>query len=250
MLKDKEIYNIVDRLNLPNDFTHSKIKEFFEVYCELRNLNFLDFERYNKREKIINIIKMQDSSNQIKILKEILKKYNSDDLIFFDNDSKFINFEFYISDLIRRLENENQLQNPNLSDFSESVKRALDDFNLLSNTNGAANGIDRIHTALHGYLNHLCELNNITIQKKLPSITDLFKELRNKLEINCTRNSDIHRILNSIANILDSLNPIRNQNSNAHPNEKILEKEEAELIINLIKTLLNYFNSKFKNISK
>jgi hypothetical protein len=42
-----------------------------------------------------------------------------------------------------------------------------------------------------------------------------------------------------------SLNPIRNNASVAHPNEELLNKEEAMLVINVTRTLLHYLDAKF-----
>jgi hypothetical protein len=43
---------------------------------------------------------------------------------------------------------------------------------------------------------------------------------------------------------MDALNPIRNNASIAHPNQDLLEKEEALLVINVARTLLHYLDSK------
>jgi hypothetical protein len=48
----------------------------------------------------------------------------------------------------------------------------------------------------------------------------------------------------AIANVLDSLNTLRNRASIAHPNEALLTKPEAILAINSGRTLLHYLDSK------
>ncbi len=45
---------------------------------------------------------------------------------------------------------------------------------------------------------------------------------------------------------MDSLNPIRNHASLAHPNENLLDKDEAMLFINVVRTLLQYLDEKLR----
>lgn len=78
-------------------------------------------------------------------------------------------------------------------------------------------------------------------------ITDLFKAIRDrhpKFAADGPRASDIDRIVRSMANIVDSLNPLRNQATLAHPNEVVLKDAEAMLVINSVRTLLHYVNTK------
>ena len=110
---------------------------------------------------------------------------------------------------------------------------------------GAVSGVDRIHTALHGYLRAICIRENIVYNKD-DNIVKLFKLLRQqhpKLQ-STDHTQDIDRLLQSFAGILDSLNPIRNHASMAHPNENVLERNEALLFINVVRTLLRYIDEK------
>lgn len=61
------------------------------------------------------------------------------------------------------------------------------------------------------------------------------------------QDKDITKVLNALATVIDSLNPIRNHGSIAHPNEDVLDEPEAILVINAIRTLLNYFEVRIKN---
>lgn len=79
-------------------------------------------------------------------------------------------------------------------------------------------------------------------------MTKLFKLLRQDhpaLQDLGPRSQDIKRILQSSASIMDALNPIRNNASVAHPNEELLNKEEAMLVINIVRSLLHYLDAKF-----
>ncbi len=128
---------------------------------------------------------------------------------------------------------------------NEVIERAIADVEVLILSRGAVSGVDRIHTALHGYLRAICIRENIVYSKD-DSIVKLFKLLRQqhpKLQ-STDRTQDIDRLLQSFAGILDSLNPIRNHASMAHPNENVLERNEALLFINVVRTLLRYIDEK------
>jgi len=49
-----------------------------------------------------------------------------------------------------------------------------------------------------------------------------------------------------MAQIVDVLNPVRNQKSRAHPNEDLLEEPETMLFVNAVRTLLHYLNDKMQ----
>jgi len=123
----------------------------------------------------------------------------------------------------------------------DSVAKALADATALLDQGGAVSGIDRAHTALHGYLIHLCSTANLTYPDNA-STTRLFKELRKShpdFKPQGNRSADITNVLNALASVLDSLSPIRNKASLAHPNE-LLKEPEAMLALNATRTLFRY----------
>jgi len=123
----------------------------------------------------------------------------------------------------------------------DSVAKALADATALLAQSGAVSGIDRAHTALHGYLIHLCSAANITVPTDA-STTRLFKELRKNHSAfipQGNRAADITNVLHALASVLDSLSPIRNKASLVHPNE-LLEEPEAMIALNATRTLFRY----------
>jgi hypothetical protein len=128
------------------------------------------------------------------------------------------------------------------------VSRAISDAEALLQATGATSGVDRVHTALHGYLIALCDAEGIAHPPDA-SMNALLKALRRqhpRLQDLGPRPDDLERVLNSCAAILDALNPVRNRASVAHPNEVLLGTEEATLIINIARTLLSYLGSKLR----
>jgi hypothetical protein len=60
------------------------------------------------------------------------------------------------------------------------------------------------------------------------------------------RPDEITRVLNSMGNVLDALNPIRNRASVAHPNTELLDEPEALLAINAGRTIFAYVDAKLR----
>lgn len=124
----------------------------------------------------------------------------------------------------------------------EVVRRALADSEKLLQSSGAVSAIDRLHTALHGYLRAVCADAHLTVAEGA-SITALFKIVRTKhtsLQDLGSQSDEIVRILTSFGTVIDSVNTIRNHASVAHPNENMLNDDEASLVVNAVRTLFNY----------
>jgi len=135
---------------------------------------------------------------------------------------------------------------PSLSVTSVVVERALGDAERLIETQGPTSGVDRIHTALHGYLIEICQRAGLPLPTD-PSITRLWNLLRQKdprFQPTGARATDIERVLKAVAVIVDALNPVRNKASVAHPNPDLLSEPEAMLVINCVRTLLHYLDSR------
>lgn len=135
---------------------------------------------------------------------------------------------------------------PVLEITSDVVERALRDAERLLATEGATSGVDRVHTAFHGYLRALAARAGLTVSENA-GITELFKTIREQhpsFQQTRPRQADVNRVMHSLANVVDTLNPVRNRASVAHPNEALLEEPEAMLVINSVKSLLHYMNAR------
>jgi hypothetical protein len=135
---------------------------------------------------------------------------------------------------------------------SDTVRRALDDADNLMRTSGPQSAVDRVHTAMHGYLLSLCDDAGIGYGER-PTMNQLFKALRAEhvsLSDLGVRADDMARMLGSMAAILDALNPVRNNASMAHPNDALVGEAEAVLVINTVRTLLTYFEAKQREMDR
>ncbi|MCK9595110.1 MAG: abortive infection family protein [Candidatus Omnitrophica bacterium] len=153
---------------------------------------------------------------------------------------------FIVVELNVNEEEEKMVARPHLTATAEIVKEALADSEQLLRTRPLPSAVDRLHTAFHGYLLEQCRKNNIAHSSE-DSITVLFKQLRQlhpRLKGEAIEHEEIDRICKALAIIIDSLNPIRNQHSRAHPNEDIIGDDESLLVINSIRSLFHYLNAK------
>jgi hypothetical protein len=153
---------------------------------------------------------------------------------------------FIVMDLDRDGQSTSLVESPILQTTADKVREALADAEELLKSCPASSAVDRLHTAFHGYLQEQCLSHSISYNPS-DSITALFKRLREghpRLKGEIAKHEEIKRICNSLAAIIDSLNPIRNQLSRAHPNEEVVDEDEALLVVNIIRTLFHYLDSK------
>jgi Abortive infection C-terminus len=220
------------------DFSYQKHHDFY-VDLELD----IDPHKYEgtTRQRFIAILTEASPDVQARILQGILDRY-----MVGSNPTRTQALSDEIVGWIRRLATGAAVAPPSLKVTSAVVERALNDDEKLMGTTGAPSGVDRVHTALHGYLIQVCADASIPMGAE-PSLTQLFKLLRTRhpaFQDLGPRADDMGRVLNSLASVVDVLNPVRNKASVAHPNASLLPDPEAMLIINSVKTMLHYFDSK------
>ncbi len=154
------------------------------------------------------------------------------------NDSSFYS-DFYDKDYVAPFQQ-------NIDSPCEVVKKALNDTEILLSSANPVSAVDRVYTALHGYLMSILDEKDIEYKEE-SSITVLYKGIRtNVYPFNelAKGSPEIDRLLKSFSSIIDPLIPIRNNNSLAHPNEELIGKHEAILVINVVRTILHYLDAK------
>jgi len=132
---------------------------------------------------------------------------------------------------------------PNLKTTGSTINQAIEDAKALLVTQGATSALDRVHTVLHGYLKNVCKDAEIIYSEEV-TLNQLLNTLKKSHPALVNRNENTDQILKSLANILDKLNPLRNNSSLAHSNDTLLDHDEAMIVINTVNTILSYLDSK------
>lgn len=222
------------------DFTYRTHHEF---YIDLGlDINPYDFQG-TTRERFIEILKSSPHKVQAIILEGVLKRFpvGSSELRTQERHNE-------IRAWISRLRGAEAVETPTLEATSEVVEVALRDAQQLLQASRAASAVDRVHTALHGYMQVLCERAGTPVPPDA-SVTQLFKVLRDQhpaFHDRGPRSADVDRVLRSLGAIIDTLNPLRNRASVAHPSPDLLPDPEAMLVVNTVRTILHYVDSKVR----
>jgi hypothetical protein len=229
------------------DFSYRTHEEFYPRYCDL-DIDPNAFDGTTK-ERFLLILENADPTTQAKILRGVLKKFSISHFpLKVQHEKSKVREE--IEQMIERIEiqdpDEPKIPNPTLSISSDVVERALKDAESLIESNGPISGIDRIHTALHGYLIEACRRADLLAAKdaSLPSLFNVLVRDHPAFKEAVHREGDILKILRSFGAVLDSLGPVRNMASMAHPNKDLLGNAEALLVVHAGWTILHYVDSK------
>jgi hypothetical protein len=200
-------------------------------------------EHKTTKETFLSILREASPENQARIVEGVLEYLPADNAASPNQGKKAVRSALLAA--VARIRGQG-VTTATLSEASESVKRALRDAAVLIDLNGNVSGVDRVYTALHGYLRTLCRTQGLDVSDDADAVK-LFRSLREgaqALRPAGPRQAEITKIQNAFATVLDALRPIRNQASLAHPNEDLLNVEEASLAIDASRTLLNYLDRK------
>lgn len=223
------------------DFTYNNHQEFYPYYCGL-NINPHELENMTTRQRFIAILENASPNDQAKILRGVLAKCPPA----VEHNRRTQERAAEIESWARRSEGAVVPGSFSFAITSDVVERAISDAEVLIRENGATSGIDRIHTALHGYLLAVCNSANIphTTGANITALFVLLRQHHAKLQPAGPRADDLTKILRALSAIVDAFNPVRNQASVAHPNPQLLEEDEAWLVINSARALLHYIERK------
>lgn len=223
------------------NFSYRTHREFYTSFCDICDIDPDKLEG-TTRQRFIKILEESNPYTQAIILRGILEKYPV-------GSSKNRTEEKHkiMKKLILKCKGGPSVSSPKPSFSLDVINKALDDAEIFIKNGNPVSAIDRTHTAFHGYLINLCDEFKIEYEKNA-STTRLFKLLRTRLEDSSSKKpfySDIKKILNALSVIVDSINPIRNRGSIAHPNKDLIDSSEAMLYINSVRTLIHYLNEKY-----
>lgn len=134
-------------------------------------------------------------------------------------------------------------------DGYEAVARAINDAReLIKSSGGYSSAVDRMHTALHGYLRSLATEHDPDLKHDSDMVAS-WKSLLNHhpaFHDFGARHNDIKTALKSLSAVVNVLNPIRNRASNAHPNESVLDEPEAMFVVHTTHSIALFVQSRVR----
>lgn len=222
------------------DFTYRTHREFYPEYCDF--VKDLDSIEGTTRERFIAIFQNSTPKEQAKIIRGISERFPLGE----GPKTRTKELQTSLLEEAERLDTADYLAEPDLLS-ADHVLEILEDAKSLIENRKAASAVDRVHTAFHGYLREVCKNQGIIFLEKdglVVLVKKIFSE-HPKLKI-AVKSTEVQNIVRNLASIADSLNPVRNQGSRAHPNKNVLEEPEAVLIINTVRTILAYIESKIR----
>ncbi|MCM7491578.1 abortive infection family protein [Enterobacter hormaechei] len=128
-----------------------------------------------------------------------------------------------------------------VNNVNENIYNVLKDAETLITQRGAGEAFDRVHTALHAMLRAICDKHSIK-RKDDDRVDELLSLINSHLKVqkNSERNQTVFEMLRSANAILSKANFLRNQHSNAHPTNGLLNDADAKFAINLIRSIMSY----------
>jgi hypothetical protein len=221
-------------------FGYRTLEEFYPEYCGFEADPSL--LTGTTRERFINVLETQSPRGQAAVLRGLIARCPPGQA-----GAPTARTEQHRDELLRRadqLEGTAGVADPVFT--TATVRMALDDADILVTTRGPTNAVDRVHTALHGWLRAAAAASGVATaaEASMPAILKAMRSDTGPLADLGLRGDDVAKVLNASASILDALLPLRNRASLAHPNDELLDAAEARLIINVARSLLLYFDTK------
>lgn len=223
------------------DFSYRTHRDFYPAYCDLE----LDTDSYpgkTTREKFIAILSQSDPVQQAAILRGVAKLYPPG-----SEHQRSQQAHETLLQLARRCVESVAVASPSPAISSQVVDHALKDAAALLETRDPTSAVDRVHTALHGYLKAACARIDIDVPAD-NTTTGAFKLLRQRhpaLADLGPQHESLIKVLQAMSIIVDALQPVRNRASLAHANDELLSSDDAVLAINAARTLIQYLDAKF-----
>jgi hypothetical protein len=249
-LSSGEITKIINRYigvsgGYLGDFSYRTHADFYPEFCDL-DINPDLIEDSTTRYRFQQILQRTSPWEQAKIVRGVVERFPIGG--FKAPATRTAELRDELLRIATRLEG-TAVVGPTPRITSDLVQRALADADTLIRAQGATSAVDRVHTALHGYLMAVCSDAGLTHAPDA-NITTLLRLIRDRhprlAAGSAPRSQEITTILRSLAGIIDALSPVRNMASVAHPNPTLLGDAEAVLVVDTGRTLLQYLDAKLK----
>lgn len=223
------------------DLTYRSHREFYPAYCDVE-VDPDSFPGRTTREKFLSILAASEPRIQAAILRGVVKKYPPG-----SEHQRTPPAAARLMKLAQQCVDTVAVGAPCPEISSHVVEHALRDAQTLLDSRGPVSALDRVHTALHGYLKAACLRESIDLP---PDVTtsQVFKQLKQHhpaLSKLGQHQESLLRVVQAMSTTIDALNQLRNRASLAHANEDLLSPHDAVLAINAARTLIQFLDAKF-----
>lgn len=249
-LKSSEIHWVVNSYigvagGYLGDFTYASHREFYASYCDL-TIDADAIAEGTTRKKFIAILSAADPRSQAAILIGVVRRFPAGSEV--QRTAAAVQRLLALANRCRQVA---VVEGAEPSITNEIVQQALAQATTLLKTHGPASAVDRLHTALHGYLRTACRIANLDLSDAPndPRIVYYLKVLRQQhpgFNSPVAQPTAMKNVLTTSATLLEQLDPIRNRATLAHANEELIAYDEALLVINLVRSLMQYFDAKLR----
>jgi hypothetical protein len=248
-LTSSEVVKIVNRYigvsgGYLGDFSYRTHADFYPEFCDLE-INPYAIEG-TTRERFISILSNAVPRDQAKIVRGIVERFPIGGAQ--APSTRTSELREWMLATADRVEHAAPVASHSPAQTSAVVERAIADAETLLRTSGASSGLDRVHTALHGFLLCACENASISFPEGA-TLATLLKLIRNQhpaFGTDPVRRQEITQILRTLGSVVDALSPLRNNASAARPNKALLDEPEAMLAINSARTILHYVDARLQ----
>jgi len=245
---DERNFKLTLSKTLEREYVKKKTKydeDFIDVYTTMPNcglyIEYTSIFTYTTWNTYRAILHIQVPLYRIDVFEKYHKKILDEAVQIFGKQDDYHLTDLNIDVLVEKYET---------FDFSvlglnEILRKAIGDATTLIAQGRYSSSIDRVHTALHGYLR--IRLDELEMKyEESDMMPKLFNLLYRRWE--GIGNNDIDNMmlkaLRSASATIDSLNDIRNRYSLAHPNEEIVNESEAKFVLGLMESICNYIETR------
>lgn len=216
-------------------------ERFYPTYCDIHDLDLKSMQGSIK-ERFISVFEKASPKNQAKILRGIFRFWSSD----FHKGIKDKREKIY-NEYLPKIEALEKMPFPDMNAITDakSVMDVVQGARILVKEQGAPFALDRVHTALHGYLEKCCENAHIPLKgdEEIVTIFKILYEKHPNFSKNGKDQDEVRKIFKACGVILDAINTLRNHWSLAHPNP-LMQEADASFSIGVTLEIIKFVSAK------
>lgn len=221
-------------------FTHAELSRFLEFDIEIQPEKIPPYgpgAGNSKEDRLWAVLASSDPRVQLAIVEGIAKRVPSPTQEAADR----------MNAIWKRLRDEPGILLPEAKSARQEVRAALEGAALLIREQGPAHAVDRLHTALQGYMIQKAKEGGAHLAggEPIDSLIMLLWKHHPRFEGDRNAHPAVVKILRAQAKTLDALDDVRDDESQAHPNDLIGE-EEAHLVFSAGVLLFSYLERKLE----